>query len=581
MQAKTGFRPKRSARWRTGVLLGVHLLIIAHVTHWLVNGTTLAGIGPAEAMDLPKHDIINVGLLVFAATILATAVFGRFFCGWGCHLVALQDFCRWLLMRAGIRPRPLRSRLLGLVPFIAFAYMFLWPAAYRLYVGDEFLGFEFVWTTSNLWVGLPGWTIGILTLLFCGFVIVYVLGSKGFCTYACPYGAIFGMAEQFAPLRVRVTDDCQSCARCTAACTSNVRVHEHVRDFKMVIDRKCMKCLDCVGSCPTGALHLGFGRPAVLARPRVEGAKPPHRWNVSWPEELLLGVLFAGAFFTFRGLYGKVPFLMSLGVSGIMAFLSLVLVRLVTWTDLRFGGWRLRRGGRMTGAGWLFSGLMIVTLVLWFHSAFVRFHDVVGTRLFQQTTELRTAALDLDSPLYVAQDEDLELVVHTIETLGRAERWGFFANPRTPLKLAWMHLLAGNKEEFGTQIGAALQAQPGSAEVHMLRARSLVATRRFGEALEAYGRAVECKPNTADAYLSLGTLLAGLGDLEHAIEVFDRGITVLPDNADLHYNSGVAHALRGEIESAVLCFEEALAINPEHHEARENLAGLLALGSSQ
>ena len=115
----------------------------------------------------------------------------------------------------------------------------------------------------------------------------------------------------------------------------------------------------------------------------------------------------------------------------------------------------------------------------------------------------------------------------------------------------------------------------------MLRARSLVATRRFGEALEAYGRAVECKPNTADAYLSLGTLLAGLGDLEHAIEVFDRGITVLPDNADLHYNSGVAHALRGEIESAVLCFEEALAINPEHHEARENLAGLLALGSSQ
>ena len=89
--SKRRFRPRHSWRWRTGVLIGIHVVIIAHIVHWLVNGTTPAGIGPAEAMDLGKHDIINVGLLVFITTILATAVFGRFFCGWGCHIVALQD----------------------------------------------------------------------------------------------------------------------------------------------------------------------------------------------------------------------------------------------------------------------------------------------------------------------------------------------------------------------------------------------------------------------------------------------------------------------------------------------------------
>ena len=576
-----GFRPRHSWRWRTGVLIGVHVVIIAHIVHWLVNGTTLAGIGPAEAMDLGKHDIINVGLVIFAVSILATAVFGRFFCGWGCHLVALQDLCRWLLMKMGVRPRPLRSRLLRLVPWIAFGYMFLWPAVYRWVVGDQFHGFETVWTTTDLWVGLPGWTIGILTLLACGFAIVYVLGSKGFCTYACPYGAIFGMAEQLAPLRVRATDACRGCARCTANCTSNVRVHEHVRDYKMVTDSKCMKCLDCVGGCPNDALYLGYGRPAVLARPRVEGARPPQRWNVSWPEEILLAVLFIGAFATIRGLYGHVPFLMSLGVAGIMAFLGLVLVRLVTRNDLSFVGKRLRRTGRVTRAGWGFCGAMVALLVFWAHSAAIRANDGVGTVLYGQTVDLRVAALDLSRPLFLVRGDDLELVQRTISTLERSERWGLMTNPRTPLKLAWMHLLVGDQGDFAVQMDAALGLQPGAAEVHLLRGRELAASRRFPEAVAAYTRAIECEPRDPAGYLSLGTLLAGLGDLEGAIEVFDRGIGELPQSADLYYNSGVAHAMRGDMESAAASFRQTLTIDPDHLRARENLAGLLAMGGVQ
>jgi hypothetical protein len=30
--------------------------------------------------------------------ILATLIFGRFVCGWGCHILALQDFCAWMLI---------------------------------------------------------------------------------------------------------------------------------------------------------------------------------------------------------------------------------------------------------------------------------------------------------------------------------------------------------------------------------------------------------------------------------------------------------------------------------------------------
>ena len=69
-------------------------------------------------------------------------------------------------------------------------------------------------------------------LLICGFVIVYFLGAKGFCTYACPYAGFFAPADTVSPGRIVVDHDkCEGCGHCTAVCTSNVRVHEEIRDL--------------------------------------------------------------------------------------------------------------------------------------------------------------------------------------------------------------------------------------------------------------------------------------------------------------------------------------------------------------
>jgi ferredoxin len=265
----------------------------------------------------------------------------------------------------------LRSRLLRWVPALAFFYMFLWPAAYRLWIGDDFgiHGAEF--TTSEFWSTFPGWGIGVLTLLICGFAAVYFLGAKGFCTYACPYGAIFAAAEKVSSLRIRVTDACQGCAHCTAVCSSNVRVHEEVRDFGMVVDSGCMKCLDCVSVCPNDALYYGAGPiPWLAKQPPRPGARGQER--LPWREEGFLAVAFAVAFFTFRGLYGLVPFLMSLGLAGVLAYGVLLAVRLAGRRDF---GWRhlaLRRGGRLRPAGWAAAGLLGALLAFWTHSAAVR-----------------------------------------------------------------------------------------------------------------------------------------------------------------------------------------------------------------
>ena len=127
---------------------------------------------------------------------------------------------------------------------------------------------------------------------------VYFLGAKGFCTYACPYGGFFGVADKLAPGRIRVTDACNECGHCTAVCTSNVIVHREVKEFGMVVDPGCMKCMDCVSVCPNDALYFGFGRPSI----GISTKKVAKNFSLTWPEELGAAAVF---FLSFMAVWGR------------------------------------------------------------------------------------------------------------------------------------------------------------------------------------------------------------------------------------------------------------------------------------
>src|ERR1043166_528875 len=89
-------RPSKSGRWRALSLLLVHVLVLAHVLHWLSSGRTVSPVEPSESMETVRQGYINAGFIFFALAILVTAVLGRWVCGWGCHLVAYQYLTLWL-----------------------------------------------------------------------------------------------------------------------------------------------------------------------------------------------------------------------------------------------------------------------------------------------------------------------------------------------------------------------------------------------------------------------------------------------------------------------------------------------------
>ncbi|MHC4218529.1 MAG: 4Fe-4S binding protein [Planctomycetota bacterium] len=376
-------RVSRSGRRRAVVLVIVQLLMIAHLVLWALSrefgwwgGRTLTPVEPSESMEFVKHGVVNAGLIFFALALLSTLVLGRWFCGWGCHLVMLQDLCGWLMRKTGVRPRPFRSRLLIYVPLVLALYMFVWPAFYRLAIAPwtrpdlDWPGFSTHLITTEFWRTFPGVLVAIPFLAICGFASVYFLGSKGFCTYGCPYGGFFAPLDEFAPGRIRVTDACAQCGHCTAVCTSNVRVHEEVREYRMVVDPGCMKCLDCVSVCPTDALYFGFGRPAQRKGAPVHKA-PKRLHDLTWPEEIGLAVVFLVVFLSVRGVYNLIPMLMAAGVAGVVTFTAWKLWRLVRDPSVRFLQFRMKRDGRWQRSGRVFAAATVIVLALTAHSGAV------------------------------------------------------------------------------------------------------------------------------------------------------------------------------------------------------------------
>src|SRR5262245_43806330 len=118
-------RPSKSGRRRAIVLATVQILLLAHIALWMLSrkygwfgGKTITPIEPSESMQFTKNGMINAGLIFFSLALLSTLVLGRWFCGWGCHIVMLQDFCGWIMKKCGVRPRLFRSRFLMYVPLV-------------------------------------------------------------------------------------------------------------------------------------------------------------------------------------------------------------------------------------------------------------------------------------------------------------------------------------------------------------------------------------------------------------------------------------------------------------------------------
>jgi polyferredoxin/Flp pilus assembly protein TadD len=561
-----GMRKSKTGRWRGLSLTILNLLMVAHIIQWRITGRTVSPIEPSETMQTLQRGAINAGFIFFSLAILATLIFGRFVCGWGCHILALQDFCGWLLKKLGLTPKPFRSRLLIYVPLIAALYMFVWPTAYKLFAtaapGPLIPEFTNHLVTSDFWGTFPSVAVAIPFLFICGFMTVYFLGQKGFCTYACPYGGFFGLVDKLAPWKIRVTDACNQCGHCTATCTSNVLVHAEVKAYKMVVDPGCMKCMDCISVCPNDALYFGFGKPTVA----VSTSKPiPRNNSLTWPEELLGIVVFLGSFVGARSVYGLVPFLMALGSAAVTTFLVLKTWRLLKTRELSFHRLILKSSGRIQKAGWAFLAFSIFWIGLNMHSGWIRYHEYAGDRAFQRIQIPDELALAQTNPDHWLSPADRETILEARSHLQTTSRFGLFMNGDGLSKLAWLDYLAGDAEHSVELLSKAAAQQTGQARALSLYYRGTILNRlgRYAQALTNLDEALAEREDLILARQEKGESLWQLGRKEEAIAVWTdatrRNVRLALANNQL---AGAKQSL-GRTEEALVHEKQADLFTPD------------------
>jgi len=532
-------------------LSAIYVAAAAHAIHWKLAGRTLTPVEPSEAMQTLGQGLVNAGFVLFAILIVGTLIFGRFFCGWGCHIVALQDLCTWALRKMGMRPRPFRSRLLVFVPLLAAVWMFVIPSLVRLVMGAEHPAFRAAFLTDNLWGRFPGPWVASLTLGVCGFLTVYLLGNKGFCTYGCPYGGVFGLVDTFAPGKIRVSDACDGCGHCTATCTSNVRVHEEVKLYQMVVDPGCMKCLDCVDVCPKDALSYGFGPPSrAKGQPRV---KPPQRdYDFTLGEEFAMAGIFLVSVVILRALYDAVPFLLALGLASMSAYTLLTAARMTYLRNLRYSRYQLKANDRATGAGRVF----LVTAAAWTlflaHSGVVQYCTLQGSR-----------------QLEAGLAESLALLL-------RAEKLGLFPSAALEARIASASHAKGDDAAAERHYRRAIELDDDLASAHLELARFARTRGDKAVAIAEFSTVVRLEPDLGGADGDLAGLLLEDGRGSEALEMTDKLMARRPGVPAFRLTRALVLAQTGDVAGGLRETQQVFLSHPLFAEAPYQLGRLLA-----
>jgi len=571
---------ERYSRRRALVLLAVHVAAGLHIAHWKLAGRTLAPLEFNEAVYTFALGVVTAGFLLLAVAVLATAVFGRYFCSWACHILALQDASHWLLRKLGIKPRPLRSRALRTVGTLAMAYMFAAPLLVHFVQEGRLPTLRFAsdsagWgslATSEFWRNLPGPWIIALTFVACGPLAVYVLGSRSFCTTVCPYGALFALADRIAPGRLVARGDCSGCGRCTAVCTSHIRVHRELTQFGAIVDKDCLRDLDCMAACPDGNIVFRFSTPplfrAALARRGL-----PRKFDLTASEEVLVAVVVLATFLATRGLYDSVPFLVALTLGVFAGATAWLCVRVMRRREARLQKIVLAKGGRVRRAGVAFCGVSALLAALTAHSGWIRWNELAVERTVA-AADKRGGALE---------PERLAAARASANTV---RRFGLFESPAAQLRHARIAELCGELEEAENTLTDLLARVPQLREAVLVLARVHLARGRSSQAAEVLERAIDSTPtpeagrqdqaeHLAELHLRRGELALREGEPAAAAEHFTTARSLKPDWALVHYELGATCVARDDWSGARECFERACELAPGEADFRNNLGFVL------
>ena len=201
---------------------------------------------------------VKYSVWMLLATVPATVLVGRFFCGFFCSFGAVQDLL-WLgshRLRAlfpGKRNLKKADRIFRFAKYAVLFYfiIFIWSGVTAVKTAGPWQVFG-QYVSFGHWPGLkPLLSVGgvLLLLIFIGSLFV----QRFFCRYFCPMGAIYSLISQTSFLKIdKPREECGKCHLCTSKCTTGMDLTKKDR----IAGGECISCQKCVSWCPKGNAHF-------------------------------------------------------------------------------------------------------------------------------------------------------------------------------------------------------------------------------------------------------------------------------------------------------------------------------------
>ena len=209
----------------------------------------------------PKFAFYAVGLV----TIIG-AVIGRFVCGWLCLFGFIQELLYKIPVKKISVPEGADRVLRKLKYVMLIVFVVLLPVVLRNEMGVSFPYFcKWICPVGMLEGGIPllilndvlrpaahflyVWKLMILIVIVGLSMTIY----RPFCKYLCPLGAFYGVFNRFSFLRMRCNHEvCTGCGACAGVCKMQVSPKDNPNSTE------CIRCGECVKTCPAHALRLGM-----------------------------------------------------------------------------------------------------------------------------------------------------------------------------------------------------------------------------------------------------------------------------------------------------------------------------------
>ena len=197
---------------------------------------------------------VKYSVWMLLATVPATVLVGRFFCGFFCSFGAVQDLL-WLgshRLRAlfpGKRNLKKADRIFRFAKYAVLFYfiIFVWSGVTAVKTAGPWQVFG-QYVSFGHWPGLkPLLSVGgiLLLVIFIGSLFV----QRFFCRYFCPMGAIYSLISRASFLKIdKPREGCGKCHLCTSKCTMGMDLTKKDR----IAGGECISCQKCVSWCPKG-----------------------------------------------------------------------------------------------------------------------------------------------------------------------------------------------------------------------------------------------------------------------------------------------------------------------------------------